>query len=127
MPFLDTTRFDRLPEAEVLRRIGALLATAIARSGRLRPRSEPARAVGGGAPPLPVDPLRLIADPLERQIVEYLRHAGPASPGELCRALGLRSRSLARKLARLRSGGLCEVVGKTQAARYSLRSDFGRN
>ena len=124
---LDTTRFDGLPETEILRRIGALLAVAIMRSGRLRSRNANVRTVRGDEPNARVDPLRMIVNPLERQIAEYLRFTGAASPVELRRALGLRPRSLTRALARLRRGGLCEVVGQTRAARYQLRSDFAQN
>jgi biotin operon repressor len=45
----------------------------------------------------------------------------------LASALGIARRSVARKLRRLRINGLCEVVGKTKAARYQLRTDQGRN
>jgi DNA-binding transcriptional ArsR family regulator len=127
MANLDTTRFDRLPEEEILRRIGALLATAIVRSGRLRSRNAKVRADRGDKPDARIDPLRLIADPLERRIAEYLHFTGAASPVELRQALGLRPRSLTRALARLRRNGLCEVVGQTRAARYQLRSDFAQN
>lgn len=127
MTFLDTKRFDRLPEAEILQRIGALLATAILRSGRLQSRNARVPIEQGSAPAPRIDPLRLIADPCERQILEYLRTTGAASPVELRCALGLRPRSLTRALARLRRGGLCEVVGRTRAARYQLRSDFAQN
>lgn len=127
MANLDTTRFDGLPETEILRRIGALLAVAIVRSGRLRSRNANVRADRGDEPDSRIDALRLIAAPLERQIAEYLRFTGAASPVELRRALGLRPRSLTRALARLRRSGLCEVVGQTRAARYQLRNDFAQN
>ena len=127
MATLDTTRFDQLPDAEILRRIGALLANAIVRSGRLRSRNAKVREDHGDELDSRIDSLRLIADPLERQIAEYLRFTGAASPVELRRALGLRPRSLTRALARLRRNGLCEVVGQTRAAHYQLRRDFGRN
>lgn len=127
MTNLDTTRFDGLSEAEILRRIGAILAAAIIRSGRLSSKNAKVHADRGDDPAPRFDPLRLIADPLERQIAEYLRYTGAASPVELRRALGFRPRSLTRALARLRRGGLCEVVGQTRAARYQLRSDFTQN
>ena len=126
MLFLDTTRFDRLSESEILRRIGALLATAIARSGHLLSRPAVPR-VSGGSEPRSVDPLQLLRDPLERQVVQYLLRAGPTSPRELCVALGLSGRTVARKLARLRATGMCEVIGKTKAARYRLRTEFSGN
>ena len=127
MSYFDPSRFARLTETEVLQRIGALLATAIVRSGRLRAQKVNMGSDGGSEPDARVDPLRLISDPLERQLAEYLRCTGAASPGELQRALGLRPRSLTRALARLRRGGLCEVVGRTRAVRYSLRHDFSQN
>lgn len=127
MNYLDATRFDRLTDAQILRRIGALLATAIVRSGRLRSQNAKVRDGLGKEPESRIDHLRLIADPLERKIADYLRITGAASPAELKRALGLRGRSLTRALARLRSGGLCEVAGRTRAARYRLRRDFTQN
>ena len=127
MDYLDTTRFDRLPDAEILRRIGVLLAAAIVRSGRLRSQTTKRHPDQGNGPDSRIDLQRLIADPLERQIAEYLRFTGAASPVELRQALGLRQRSLTRALARLRRSGLCEVAGQTRAVRYRLRSDFGQN
>lgn len=128
MPFPDTQKFDGLAETEILRRLGALLAKALVRSGRLRSRGAKAPLQGRGDEiPTPVDPGWLVTDPLKRQIVDYLCFTGAASPAELRRALGLRPRSLTRALERLRRGGLCEVVGRTRAARYRLRRDFAQN
>jgi len=127
MPLLDTTRFDHLGESEVLQRIGALLATAIARSGRLQTRPAPNPQCASAQPALPVDPWELVNDPLEQQLMRYLTLTGPASPRELGSALGLNRRTVARKLARLRATGVCEVAGKTRAARYRLRAEFGSN
>lgn len=127
MTFLDTERFDQVPETEILQRIGALLATALLRSGRIRSRNMRVSGEHGSAIEPPVDSLRLIAHPCQRRIVEYLRIVGTASPVELQCALGLRPRSLTRALAQLRRGGLCEVVGRTRAVRYQLRSNFAQN
>jgi hypothetical protein len=127
MKLLDTTRFDGLTEAEILRRIGSLLATALMRGGHLRAKQDRTRPARGDRPEPQVEAHQLIADPLERQIADYLRITGAASPAELKRALGVRGRSLSRALARLRSGGLCEVAGRTRAARYRLRRDFMQN
>lgn len=126
MTYLDTTRFAHLQEDEVLQRIGALLATALVRSGRLR------TARGAPSPEHETkssadDPARLIADPTEQQVVRFLARTGPASPRELGKALGLTRRTVARKLARLRASGLCEVTGKTKTARYRLRTECGQN
>jgi len=123
----DPRRFDHLSESEVLRRIGTLLATVLARSGRLLPKLAAPSADRAGAEAVRVDPWQLIGDPLERQIAQYLLHAGPAGPEGLRVALGISERTVGRKLARLRAAGLCEVVGKTRAARYRLIPDHGRN
>jgi len=57
--------------------------------------------------------------------MRYLTLTGPARPRELVSALGFNRRTVARKLARLRTMGVCEVAGKTRAARYRLRTEFG--
>lgn len=127
MSYLDTSRFDHLSESEVLRRIGALLATAIARRGLCRPATVASGLKGAAKPSQPNDSACLVGDPLEQQIVRYLVLAGPASPRELGIALGLARRTVARKLARLRGSGYCEVFGKTKAARYRIRTEFSGN
>lgn len=129
MPFLDPTRFDHLSEGEVLQRIGALLATAIKRRGLGRAVTNPSRSTGETKTSRlrPFDPACLLDDPIEQQIVHYLVRTGPASPRELSIALGLARRTIARKLARLRASGMCEVSGKTKGARYHLRTEFSRN
>lgn len=126
MATFDLTRFDHLTEAEVLRRIGALLATALVRNGRLRSAGVASPADGGTTPPVD-DPARLVGDATEQQIVRYLALTGPASPRELSTSLGLARRTVARKLARLRAAGLCVVSGETKAAHYRLRTDCSRN
>lgn len=129
MAFLDPTRFDHLSEGEVLQRIGVLLATAIARRGLGRPVANPSRSRGETKTSRlrPFDPACLLDDPIEQQMVHYLMQTGPASPRELSAALGLARRTIARKLARLRASGLCEVSGKTKAAHYRLRTEFSHN
>jgi DNA-binding transcriptional ArsR family regulator len=69
----------------------------------------------------------LIRDPVVRQIAGFLKIAGHATPGEIAFALGLKRRTLTRKLRLLRRTGLCRVTGKTRAARYVFRVDFARN
>jgi len=125
-PF-DPTRFDHLSEAEILRRIGELLATALVRSGRLT--RSPSTLAGRSATPATalVDWVELIGDPIERQLARYLQCAGPTSPRELIAAFGLSPRTASRKLTRLRARGICEVVGSTRGARYQLRADHVRN
>lgn len=125
-PF-DPTRFDHLSEAEILRRIGELLATALVRSGRLA-RSPNTLASRSSMPATArVDWVDLIGDPIERQLARYLQCAGPTAPRELVAAFGLSRRTAARKLTRLRAKGICEVIGSTRGARYQLRADHSRN
>jgi CRP-like cAMP-binding protein len=127
MTLLDLHRFDHLGETEVVRRIGELLATAIRRHGCLSRDRDKIRFEGVTEPANATDPAMLVSDPVAQQMVQYLVRVGPASPRDVGVALGLARRTVARKLARLRATGLCEVVGKTKAARYQLRTDFGAN
>ena len=125
-PF-DPIRFNHLSEAEILGRIAGLLASALIRSGRLS-HSAPRRA--GSIPNSTgpnFDPAASIRDPVARRIAQFLKIAGPATPGELAIALGLKRRTLARRLHLLRRGGLCVVTGKTRTARYEFCVDFARN
>jgi len=126
---VDPARFAHLSEAEVLQRIGALLAKAALHSGFLTLNPEHARQVPPKFAPdaKKVDVRDLIGDPVERKLVEFIQCAGPASPADLAAALGIPRRTVARKLRRLRAVGLCDVVGHTRGARYSLRIDHCRN
>lgn len=121
----DPRRFDQLSEDEVIRRIGAILATALLRSGRLQSQLPDS----GGAPAAfpHVDQASLLRDEIERQIVCFLQCAGPTSPMLIGRTLGIPQRVITRRLTRLRAKGVCEVEGKTRAVRYRVRSDFSGN
>jgi hypothetical protein len=125
-PF-EPTRFDHLSEAEILARIGALLASALIRSGRLS-RPTPCRTDGptGASAPI-IDLVAAIRDPVARRVAHFLMIAGPATPHELANALGLKRRTLARKLQRLRQRRFCAVTGKTRSACYEFRVDTTRN
>lgn len=125
-PF-DPTRFDHLSEAEILRRIGELLATALVRSGQLT--RSPKTLAGRSSTPVAAgaDWMDLIGDPIERQLARYLQCAGPTAPRQLIAALGLSRRTAARKLTRLRASGICDVIGSTRGARYQLRADHSSN
>ncbi|MDI1320462.1 MAG: helix-turn-helix domain-containing protein [bacterium] len=131
MAFLDTHRFDRLTEEEVVRRIGDLLAIAI---GRFEEQQR-LRAIAAAASPAPsttlasnqFDPLQLVRDELERQVIAHLRKVGSASPRELAAVLGLNRRTISRKLARLCSAGLCQGEGRTRMTCYRLRTEFADN
>lgn len=124
-PF-DPRQFDRLSEEQVIRRIGALLAKALMRS-----RHEGAALASAGqpanAPVAPVNPLDLLRDDTERQIVSFLQCAGPTSPSLIGRTLEIPRRVITRRLTRLRTRGVCEVDGKTRAVRYRVRLDHTGN
>jgi hypothetical protein len=127
MDHLNLQRFDQLSEDEVLRRIGGLLATALMRSGRLRRPSPAQSGLPARSLPASVDPVGLVRDPGAQQVARYLQAAGPTAPRDLAAALSLSRRTAARRLAQLCASGICEVVGRTKAARYQMRTDHGRN
>lgn len=131
MSFLDTHRFDHLTEDEVLRRIGELLAIAIGRRNerqRLNALEFQATAIPvATVKSAPLDPARLVDGALEQQIIAHLHKVGTVTPRELAAVLGLTKRTVTRKLARLRTAGLCSVDGKTRMACYRLRTEFGDN
>ena len=123
----DPGRFNHLSEAEILGRIGGLLARALICSGRLS-RSAPRRAGSiANSTASNFDPAASIRDPVARRVAHFLKIAGPATPSELASALGVKRRTLARKLYLLRRDGRCVVTGKTRTARYEFRVDFVRN
>ncbi len=118
MSMLDPKRFDHLSEAEVLRRIGDLLAQML-RHDRVPP----------AGPQLPADPdwVSLISDPIERQVAEYLERSGGVRAGQLAGELGLAVEQVRVALGRLRAKGRCEQIGRTCGARYQLRRDYSEN
>jgi CRP-like cAMP-binding protein len=121
----DPRRFDHLSEAEVIRRIGAILATAFLRSERLR--CQPPKSGGAPMATARTDQGALLRDDTERQIVKFLQCAGPTSPLVLARTLGISQKVITRRLTRLRASGVCEVGGRTRAVRYRVRDDFSGN
>ncbi len=131
MAYLDTQRFDRLGDEEVLDRIGALLAVAI---GRREQQQQLAALVGapqatpGDAPNLAaLDLTQLVTDPLEARIIMHLRVAGRTNAREVAAALGLAAPVAAQKLARLCAAGLCRVENRSRPACYRLRSEYSAN
>ena len=131
MAYLDTKRFDRLSDEEVLNRIGALLAIAV---GRCEQQRQLAALVGapqgapGGDPDLAVLNLtQLVTDPLEARIIMHLRAAGRANARNVAAALGVAAPVVAQKLARLCAAGLCRVEARSRPACYRLRSEYSAN
>lgn len=131
MDYLDTKRFDRLSEEEVLDRIGALLAIAIGRSKeqqRLNALAGSPQTAPGGDPDLAVlDLTQLVTDPLEAQIIMHLRVAGRTNTREVAAALGVPTSVAAQKLARLCATGLCRIEDHSRPACYRLRSEYSAN
>ena len=121
----DPRRFDHLSEEEVIRRIGAILATALLRSGRLQ--RQPPESGKAQVAFTQVEQASLLRDEIERQIVSFLQCAGPTSPLMIGRTLGIAQRVITRRLTRLRASGVCEVEGKTRAVRYRVRIDHAGN
>jgi len=129
--YLDTRRFDRLSDQEVLDRIGALLAIAVGRfeqqprlNGLAGSDDVAAQVKYEGAP---LDLIQLVTDPGERQIIMHLRVAGRTNAREVATALGVSAPVAAQKLARLCAAGLCRVEPRSRPACYRLRSEFSAN
>ena len=127
MAILSFRRYAEMPEAERLRRIGELIATAVIRYEREQRSVAPVRRGRDARREEPENPANLVTDQTEKEIVRYLARVGGATPRDLCIALGLSGITITRKLARLRVAGLLTVRGKTRAACYRLRSEFERN
>ena len=93
MDYLDTKRFDRLSDKEVLDRIGTLLAIAIGRSEEQRRL----HALAGSPPAAPdgdpglaaLDLTQLVTDLLEARIIMHLRVVGRTNAREVAATLGL--------------------------------------
>lgn len=129
--YLDTQRFDRLSEKDVLDRIGTLLAIAIGRSEEQRRlnalASSPQATPAGDLDLATLDLTQLVTDPLEAQIIMHLRVAGRANAREVATALGVSAPVAAQKLARLCAAGLCRVEDRSRPACYRLRSEYSAN
>jgi len=129
--YLDTQRFDRLSDDEVLDRIGALLAVAI---GRYEQQMQLVAQAGATRVPTPDDPnlatldlTQLVTDPLEARIIRHLRVAGSTNAREVATSLGVTTAIVAQKLARLCAAGLCRVEARSRPACYRLRVEFSAN
>lgn len=118
LAYLDTTRFDRLSPAEVIDRIGELLALA---AGRLeqQPAARAAKVVNGAAENLSA--LAPTVDAVDQRIVAFLEIVGYATARETAAALGLTPDDASQRLARLTAAGVCRVIGEDRPARYALR------
>jgi hypothetical protein len=131
MDYLDTRRFDRLSDEEVLDRIGTLLAIAIGRSEeqrRLNALAGSPQTTTSGDPDLaPLDLTQLVTDPLEARIIMHLRIAGRTNAREVASVLCVAAPMAAQKLARLCAAGLCRVEDRSRPACYRLRSEYSAN
>jgi len=131
MDYLDTRRFDRLSDEEVLDRIGTLLAIAVGRFEQQKRLNTLAGSDDVAAmvkyEVAPLDLIQLVTDPVERQIIMHLRVAGRAHAREVATALGLAAPVTAQKLARLCAAGLCRIEARSRPACYRLRSEYSAN
>lgn len=132
VPYLDTQRFDRLSDEEVLDRIGTLLAIAIGRREQQQRQLAVSVSTSQGAsvrdPYLAaLDLTQLVTDPLEARIIMHLRVAGSTNAREAATSLGVSTSVAAQKLARLCAAGLCRVEDRSRPACYRLRSEFSAN
>lgn len=120
MTMLDPSRFDQLPDTEVLRRIGGIVAQMVDH-GRW-PAPPPS-----AESPEDFSELDLIADATDRAIATYLTRYGAATVKQLASELAKTEESIGRAICRLRGRGICDRIGRTSAARYRLRRDFSEN
>ena len=131
MDYLDTRRFDRLSDEEVLDRIGALLSIAIGRSEEQRRLNalagSPPAGLGDDPNLAALDLTQLVTDPLEARIIRHLRVAGSANAREVATSLGVTRAFAAQKLARLCAAGLCRVEDRSRPACYRLRTEYSAN
>lgn len=119
------SKYASIAEAERIRRIGALIATAVGRNlascrGRsFRPerKNDPATSLRSQHP----------NDEIERRMIAYLSRVEVATPQDFRVALGLSAMTVTRRLAKLRTQGLLAVEGKTRSARYRLNARIGAN
>jgi hypothetical protein len=129
--YLDTKRFDRLSDEEVLERIGALLAIAVGRFeeqqrlNALASSADMSTQVRHEVAPL--DLTQLVTDPSEGRIIMHLRATGRANAREVAVALGMTAPAAAQKLARLCAAGLCRIEDRSRPAYYQLRTEYSAN
>lgn len=131
MDYLDTKRFDRLSDEEVLERIGSLLAIAVGRFEEQQRLNALARSAEVSAEVrhevAPLDLTQLVTDPSEGRIIMHLRATGRAYAREVAAALGMTAPAAAQKLARLCVAGLCRIEGRSRPACYRLRTEYSAN
>jgi len=124
MPFLSFQSYHDMPEAELIRRLARLVASAVQRyerAERIRKTLKPAAAVG-------TDPFTAqLCDSVEQRMLQYLGRVGVASPRDFRRALDISAMTVTRRIARLRHAGLIVGEGATRATVYRLTGDSGRN
>ena len=127
MAILTFRSYAEMPEAERLRRIGELIATAVIRWERDQRLAAPAKRESEDRSKSAEVSVGLVDDRIELAIVGHLTRVGAATPRDLCIALGLARMTITRKLARLRASGVLTAAGKTRAVCYRLRTDPSAN
>ncbi len=111
-------KYADLPEAERIRRIAALVATAVERFSSKERSLQTAAANPKVVNASGFDVTRSVGDVTEERMLAYLTRVGAATPRDFQVALGLSPMTVTRRLARLRATGLVVVEGKTRSARY---------
>ena len=122
--------YDYLSREERIARIGQLLAKGITlmlqreaaekQDAESRLQRNTAGACGAAAHSENASPGPAIADDGEREIFNYLRRVGAASPRDIQRALDLTKATAFRTLARLVKASLIARTGRTAAIRYRI-------
>lgn len=125
MPLLSFQSYHDMPEAERLRRIGELIATAVIRYERDQRKQRSAARVSRNVPGN--EKAVVVNDRVERAMLGYLSQVGAATPRDFRIALGVSPMTITRRLAHLRAVGLVLATGETRAAVYRLAGDVGRN
>jgi hypothetical protein len=124
MTLLSFQSYDNIPRAERIARIAMHIKKMARRDDSIQSETVPSIGRPHGPSLTPID---LTVDEVEKRIVGHLLLHGAVPPMVLVRELKISRVTLARKLARLRNGGLLLVSGKTRNAIYRLRTDFDSN
>lgn len=119
--------YANVPDAERIRRIGEMIATAVTRYYQSQPAATNRQNKVGAEPSNARDPVQLVIDETEKRIIQYLTRVGMATPRDLHVALAVSPMTITRRLARLKAAGIVLVTGKIRSARYQLRNNSSQN